>query len=411
MILAVWTTLTLATDVGITNEVQVYQAAIDRPYDEPAFSAFLAKLPKISDGRYVVEGDMLLGEKEIRDYLVSKKPSAVPADNNELIINLYQGGLDYWADRSERKLTYAVDRHSFRSQDQYDHIVADLSQATKDWVNACPECGISFSHLQQFDDRPSFEHVLFIVRLFDSRGVFVAASFFPHDAPDLRFLNIDPSYFSPSLGFSPVGVLRHELGHILGYLHEHIRQIAGCNLEGTLWKPLTPYDPHSVMHYFCGGGGTIALELTKYDRDGHRALYMRSITRSSGVDARKGAFVALPQDSRLATIDLYEAAIDRPYDEPAFSAFLAKLPKISDGRYVVEGDMLLGEKEIRDYLVSKKPSASRGPLTAGILGGRMYLSRTLYELPCSVLVPREPELFCTSALHDGICSANVLGQR
>jgi hypothetical protein len=87
---------------------------------------------------------------------------------------------------------------------------------------------------------------------------------------------IDPSYFDAGLSFNKVGVLRHELGHVLGFRHEHIRSGAppACpdeDLWGTI--DLTQYDPQSVMHYFCGGAGSPELALTELDRIGSQKLY------------------------------------------------------------------------------------------------------------------------------------------
>jgi hypothetical protein len=87
---------------------------------------------------------------------------------------------------------------------------------------------------------------------------------------------VDASYFSPTLRFNRVGVLRHELGHVLGFRHEHIRSEApaacpGEPLFGT--TPLTEYDPRSVMHYFCGNVGSDDLDITEVDREGARKLY------------------------------------------------------------------------------------------------------------------------------------------
>ena len=68
-------------------------------------------------------------------------------------------------------------------------------------------------------------------------------------------------------------MFRHEIGHILGYRHEHIRPEAGCWGETGAWKQLTTYDAYSVMHYYCGNGGTISLTLSPNDKAGHALKY------------------------------------------------------------------------------------------------------------------------------------------
>jgi hypothetical protein len=87
---------------------------------------------------------------------------------------------------------------------------------------------------------------------------------------------IDPSFFVPTLPFDRVGVLRHELGHVLGFRHEHIRSGAPpiCPDEATHHTiDLTQYDPQSVMHYFCGNVGSKQLAITAVDRAGARLVY------------------------------------------------------------------------------------------------------------------------------------------
>jgi len=71
-------------------------------------------------------------------------------------------------------------------------------------------------------------------------------------------------------------VLRHELGHVIGFRHEHIRSGAPpvCPHEDTTGTiNLTDYDPRSVMHYFCGGVGSRTLEITDIDRTGSQQVY------------------------------------------------------------------------------------------------------------------------------------------
>ena len=114
------------------------------------------------------------------------------------------------------------------------------------------------------------------MRKIDSGGRFIAAAFFPNDPPARRRVLIDPSFFDPDLQFDPVGGLRHELGHVLGFRHEHIRSGAppACPQEDTFdTVDLTQYDPQSVMHYFCGGVGSPDLAITEVDRKGAQRVY------------------------------------------------------------------------------------------------------------------------------------------
>jgi hypothetical protein len=248
-----------------------YHNAIASPFDEEAFKILQATIPRAGD-YYVVEGDIQMTADELREYLVGFSPHATQDKSRELLVNTKpDGSLDYYRNPTQRHLTYSVDKLSFPTTQQYQLVVDAMATATADWESSCKECRITFEHNPANDAQASITTTNFVVRYFDAQGTYIAASFFPSDPPLRRYLNVDPSYFTSQ--FDKVGVFRHELGHILGYRHEHIRGIAGCAYEDNAWKPLTPYDPHSVMHYFCGGGGSFALELSSVDILGHRKLY------------------------------------------------------------------------------------------------------------------------------------------
>jgi hypothetical protein len=87
---------------------------------------------------------------------------------------------------------------------------------------------------------------------------------------------IDESSFhlDPDGALQLVGILRHELGHTLGWRHEHTRPESGTCFEDNDWRPLTDYDRFSVMHYpQCNGGGDWSLKLTHMDKNGAACVY------------------------------------------------------------------------------------------------------------------------------------------
>jgi len=175
------------------------------------------------------------------------------------------------------ELSYCVLRSTFTigGRAGYDLAVENMGKATQAWEAAC---GVSFLHRPELDDsagtRP--DGVLFTVREIDAAGKFIAAAFFPTDPAYRRRVLIDPSYYAPGLGFDRVGVLRHELGHVLGFRHEQIRSEAppGCPGEDTYGTiTLSDYDPRSVMHYFCGGVGDPDLKITPTDQSSAQKVY------------------------------------------------------------------------------------------------------------------------------------------
>jgi len=170
-------------------------------------------------------------------------------------------------------LSYCVLQHTFPRQEWYEEVVTNMQLATRAWEAVC---GVRFAYLPEFDASNSVrpEGVLFPVRYIGAGGAFIAAAFFPNDPVNRRRVLIDPSYFTTT--FDHVGVLRHELGHVIGFRHEHIRSGAPavCPHEDTTGTiNLTNYDPKSVMHYFCGNVGSRKLDITQVDTMGAQKLY------------------------------------------------------------------------------------------------------------------------------------------
>ena len=241
---------------------------------EILFAAFLETLPQYSDQGvtyYIVEGDIPLLEEEVEQYLNGLVEVPLSGERNpELIVNLVDGERDFWSE-GNRHLTYAIDRASFNSVEEYFDVMQRMHEATSNWEEACPECGVDFQHLVEFDVSPSHDKVLFIVRMVSLSGTIIAKAFFPSYANHRYYLDVGSAFFTTN--FDQTGILEHELGHVLGYRHEHIQDIPGCRSELGNWEPLTEYDPQSVMHYFCGGGGSLDLEITETDIEGHKELY------------------------------------------------------------------------------------------------------------------------------------------
>ncbi|MFZ2360599.1 MAG: matrixin family metalloprotease [Anaerolineae bacterium] len=232
---------------------------------------------------YLVEGDLRLDENQLLLYAFElaeqeqRKAGGASGEQREPLVGIVddEGRIVRW--KKGLVLTYNVLRSSFASDAQYQTVVQAMRVATADWEAAC---GVNFKHLGELDGgvAPGSQAPLFRVRQFNAGGRFIAMAFFPDEPLDRREVIIDPSFFAPTLRFDRAGVLRHELGHVLGFRHEHILSEAPaiCPDEalGNIIQ-LSDYDPRSVMHYFCGGAdfGTRDLKITDVDRTAARKVY------------------------------------------------------------------------------------------------------------------------------------------
>lgn len=213
---------------------------------------------------YIADGDTALkGLKQLREFY------ELNVRRGQLIINRIGSADDKWDATRKKNLTYCVS-DAFGSRKAT--VVAALRLATQSWMDAAD---LKFVYVPEQDARctASNREVLFDVNPVNARGAYLARSFFPADARWARNLLIDNSLFAESAG-AFVGVLRHELGHVLGFRHEHTRPEARACFEDRQYRALTTYDSASVMHYpHCRGTNTWNLPLTALDKQGAQAVY------------------------------------------------------------------------------------------------------------------------------------------
>lgn len=237
--------------------------------EEPDFFSLYDTVIVEDEVFFVVEGDLLYDIDHVSEYHFAETDTL----SNRLVAIELNGELVKWPDN--HVITYAVIRSSFDTSSEYEIVKNNMSEAISAWSNVC---NVTFSHEHEWDAqlRPSQkpEELDFVVRHFNANNKFIAKAFFPNTLKYRRKILIDPSYYTSS--YDKVGILRHELGHVIGFRHEHIRSgaPASCPKENTVdTRNLGDYDPRSVMHYFCGNEGTRDLKLTESDSIGAVMVY------------------------------------------------------------------------------------------------------------------------------------------
>lgn len=251
------------------------------------FEATVFKEPG-EGGKYIVSGDIAIADrKQLEEFFDKLQQEDDDTAHGKLtaalIVNMVNGGVDVWTSQRKKQLSYCVsDAFGARKPS----VLADMQAATQAWEQAAD---VDFIHVAAQDAActASNNAVLFDVRPVDVDGQYLARAFFPSDGRPDRNVLIDNSGFEldPADTLKLTGILRHELGHVLGWRHEHTRPEAGTCFEDTQFQPLTSYDAFSVMHYpQCNGGGDWSLTLTTKDKLGAACIYGKGPANTENLD-------------------------------------------------------------------------------------------------------------------------------
>ncbi len=226
------------------------------------FKATQAIFQEGTDGLYVASGDELMNETELRELFDASK-------QGQLIVNRVGTRDDRWSASQVVNLTYCVSNALGANKQK---VVNAMASATGAWSSAA-RVRYVYASAQDGNCNTSNSSVVFNVRSGNlGGGGVLARAFFPSTGRTGREVIITASGLSNS---NLVGILRHELGHTLGFRHEHTRPEARSCFEDNNFRALTAYDSASVMHYpQCNGTGSFnSLALTARDRQGVAALY------------------------------------------------------------------------------------------------------------------------------------------
>ncbi|MDX1412430.1 MAG: matrixin family metalloprotease, partial [Nitrospirales bacterium] len=249
-------------------------------WKDKTFAEFKAQVYKepFEGGKYIVNGDTtIVDEKHLEEFFNMRiKEDFQPATGSgfrvKLTVHQVNGQDAVWNSVEKRQLTYCVSK-AFGNN--YNQMVSDMQAAGGAWEAVA---NVDFIHVAGQDDNctASNANVVFDVRPVNVNGQYLARAFFPNEPRSSRNVLVDNSSFGldPNGKLSLRGILRHELGHTLGFRHEHTRPDSGTCFEDNNWRPLTSYDAFSVMHYpQCNGQGDWSLMLTNIDQNGAACLY------------------------------------------------------------------------------------------------------------------------------------------
>lgn len=301
-----------ATPEAIEKASEELQKLADRDRRTKAslpFEDFEATVYKerFDGGKYIVNGDTpIANRKQLREFY---ETNVKPRQTARLVL-AQVGGLDAkWNNQQKRQLTYCVSS-TFGSR--HGAVTQQMASATGEWEKVA---AIDFVHdtTQDATCGPANTAVVFDVRPVNVDGEYLARAFFPNEPRAARNVLIDDTSFGLPANekLQLGGILRHELGHTLGFRHEHTRPESGTCFEDNDWRPLTSYDAFSVMHYpQCNGRGDWSLNLTSKDKNASACLY--------------GPAAGFTIDKTLVTIACATEPTTPPAGQPKTESFTAQ---------------------------------------------------------------------------------------
>lgn len=257
--------LTCALLAGACVSEPLARESAEDPVNWAEFRASALPLP---DGTFLVDGDLrvadeqgiasyfdglLGGRDKVRATELRSSAEAGVARQASPLLLMVADGVDSILPNSEKfALTYCVSS-SFGAH--FEQVVAELETATRSWSD---RVAVHYEYVPT-DPCTVSSNVTFNVSPAPIGANWFATSWFPHQGRSMRQLLINDAAFTTTSGGRDFqGILRHELGHTLGFRHEHIVLNPLCTDElpdesstTTVedYRELTPYDVSSVMHY------------------------------------------------------------------------------------------------------------------------------------------------------------------
>lgn len=266
------------TDPGIESPNGGKEDGFEQSEVPSTFEEFKASLYCEPDGGpCIVQGDVpIWGDEALEAYYVSRLGLITG------LTVMSNNAVDATWDPTERHaLNYCV---SDLFGDRKQEVLSAMQEATVQWQQIAD---VTFVYRPEQDARCNNRNAQVVFNVTPTSDIFaryIARAFFPSNKERQRrevlvnFTAHDNMTSDTSLAgdYSLTGVLRHELGHVLGFRHEHIRDEAQAYFckEDENYRPITTYDAKSVMHYpQCNGAGDWGLALSDMDARGAAFFY------------------------------------------------------------------------------------------------------------------------------------------
>jgi hypothetical protein len=213
-------------------------------------------------------------------------------------------------------------------------------------------------------------NVVFDINRVDSNDQFLARAVFPNDPRVNRSVLVDVTAFGANLQWPLKNILGHELGHVLGLRHEHVRAPGQPCPEDQDYRAITAYDAASIMHYPQCGGTSMTLAFSGTDMTGiamvngapaQNATPMAQLTEPSN-----GATVAPTFTVRTSLVDTDlvkgELYIDGQLHQTVTTApFQFEVTNASEGAHTLQIKATDGVGQIGEQTITVTVAKSGGP--------------------------------------------------